>query len=434
MQAPLQCSQFGLFSQDQMRQFFRNLDKNCPYQNDPILCIMQPLVLNHYTLVNALGRGLSPTFTALSTKKSGLRPCDFLDVPINTYIGRIAGLEEEPIVARLREFDCRNNRLAQLGLVSDGFDTAVAAACNRYGAHRIAVILGTSTSGILETEQAYRRRDMKGALPEDFRYRTTHENYSVTDFVRRYLKLEGPALTISTACSSSAKVFASAYRLMDNNLCDAAVVGGVDSLCMTTLYGFSALEVVSSTPCRPADAERNGISIGEAAGFALLERPQGRNDVPALLGYGESSDAYHMSSPHPEGAGARLAMKRALQQSRLDTTQIDYINLHGTATRANDSAEDLAVSTLFGRLTPCSSTKGWTGHTLGAAGITEAVIVCLCLREGLLPASLNTTKVDPNFTMNVLLENHHQPLVRMLSNSFGFGGNNASLIFGYPEP
>ncbi len=394
---------------------------------------MQPLALSHPTSVNALGRGTASILQAIHTGTSGLRRCDFMDTVLDTWIGRVDGLEDEPVIARLKEFDCRNNRLAMLGLVADGFESNVAAARARHGAHRIAVIIGTSTSGILHTELAYQHRNAASKLPGDFMYRTTHDNYSVTDFVRRYLNLQGPALTLSTACSSSAKAFASASRMIQSGLCDAAVVGGVDSLCMTTLYGFSSLEVVSSAPCRPADAGRSGISIGEAAGFVLLEKPDGANDVPCLLGYGESSDAFHMSTPHPEGAGARLAMTRALERSGLDPAQIDYINLHGTATRANDSAEDLAVSGLFGSATPCSSTKGWTGHTLGAAGITEAVIGYLCLREGLLPASLNTVSVDPAFNMNVLLENHSQPVRRMLSNSFGFGGNNASLIFGYLE-
>lgn len=391
---------------------------------------MQPLALTHYTVVNALGRGVAATLDALQSRRSGLRRCDFMDAALDTWIGRVDGLEAEPVTARLGEYDCRNNRLAQLGLAADGFDSAIAAARARYGAHRIAVIIGTSTSGILDTELAYRARDAAGQLPPTFRYRTVHENYSVTDFARRYLQLQGPAFTVSTACSSSAKVFASASRLIASGLCDAAVVGGVDSLCFTTMYGFSSLEIVSTMPCRPADAERNGISMGEAAGFALLEKAEGRDDAICLLGYGESSDAYHMSSPHPEGMGARLAMSQALQRSGLDAADIDYINLHGTATRANDSAENMAVAALFGKRTPCSSTKGWTGHTLGAAGITETVIACLCLREGLLPASLNTITVDPAFTMNVLLENRRQPVKRVLSNSFGFGGSNAALILG----
>lgn len=353
-----------------------------------------------------------------------------MDAGLDTWIGRVEGLENESVPERLAEYDCRNNRLALLGMESDGFAAAVAAARHKYGAHRVAVIMGTSTSGILSTELAYRQRDAAGQLPASLHYLTTHENYSVTDFVRRYLQLQGPAFTISTACSSSAKVFASASRLIDSGVCDAAVVGGVDSLCFTTLYGFSSLQIVASEPCRPADAERNGISIGEAAGFALLEKADACEAEIQLLGYGESSDAYHMSTPHPEGAGARLAMTRALQNSGLEASQIDYINLHGTATRANDNAENLAVSAVFGSHTPCSSTKGWTGHTLGAAGITEAVIGCLSISAGLLPASLNTRTVDPEFSMHVLLQNRSQPVHVVLSNSFGFGGSNATLILG----
>ena len=374
-----------------------------------------------------------PMLTALLTGRSGLRRNDFMDAALDTYIGRIEGLEEESVIARLSEYDCRNNRLAMIGLATDGFEAAIAAARQRYGAHRIAVILGTSTSGILSTEVAYRELDANGKLPASYHYRTTHENYSVTDFTRRYLGLQGPALTVSTACSSSSKVFACASRMIATGLCDAAVVGGVDSLCFTTLYGFSSLEIVSTQPCRPADAERNGISIGEAAGFALLEKSAGRSDEICLLGYGESSDAHHMSTPHPEGAGARMAMEHALKRGGMDAAQIDYINLHGTATRANDKSEDLAVAAVFGSRTPCSSTKGWTGHTLGAAGIVEALISCLCVREGLLPASLNTVTRDPTFTMNVQMENRRQPVKRVLSNSFGFGGSNAAIILGTPS-
>lgn len=398
---------------------------------------MESLVLTRYTLTNALGRGVQATLTALRERRSGLRPCDFQDVALPAYIGRVDGLEIYPVADTLAEFDCRNHRLAQLALDQDGFRGAVAAARDRYGPKRVAVVLGTSTSGILETERAYRERDPKrGTLPQGFRFQHTHENYALADFVCRSLGLSGPALVISTACSSSAKVFASAARMIAGGACDAAVVGGVDSLCLTTLYGFSSLEVVSPEPCRPADADRSGISIGEAAGFALLERAGagGGQDGVRLLGYGESSDAYHMSSPHPEGAGAALAMSSALERAGLAPSQIDYINLHGTASKANDSAEDKAVFHLFGDEVPCSSTKGWTGHTLGAAGVTEAVIAALCLEEGLLPGSLNTRRVDPAFRSRILLENLRQPVKRVLSNSFGFGGNNCSLVLGWCEP
>jgi 3-oxoacyl-[acyl-carrier-protein] synthase-1 len=350
-------------------------------------------------------------------------------------VGEVTGLDDVSLPPHLAHYDCRNNRLAYLGLQHDGFLQAVAAARDRYGAGRIAIILGTSTSGILQTETAYCQRDpVTGALPGWYDYQHTHNIFSSGDFVRHVLQLTGPAYVISTACSSSAKVFVSAQRLMASGICDAVVVGGVDSLCATTLYGFSSLELVARGPCRPADANREGISIGEAVGYALLERPDSGShaNAPALLGSGESSDAYHMSSPHPEGVGALSAMQQALTSAALAPQDIDYINLHGTATRANDAVEDLAVSRLFGNGTPCSSTKGWTGHTLGAAGITEAVIACLCLERGLIPGSLNTTEVDPAFTSQVVVENSEQAVTRALSNSFGFGGNNCSLIFGIP--
>ncbi len=394
---------------------------------------MTPLLLSAFTVVNALGRGNAATYNALRSRQSGLRPCHLPFADLDTHVGEVAGLDDVVLSPHLAHYDCRNNRLAYLGLQHDGFMNAVAAARDRYGAGRIAVILGTSTSGILQTETAYRQRDpVTGALPEWFAYRYTHNVFSSGDFVRHVLQLTGPAYVISTACSSSAKVFASAQRLMALGLCDAAVVGGVDSLCATTLYGFSSLELVARGPCRPADVNREGISIGEAAGYALLERAEAdsRGKAVALLGCGESSDAYHMSSPHPEGAGALLAMQRALTSAGLAPEDIDYINLHGTASKANDAVEDRAVSRLFGNSTPCSSTKGWTGHTLGAAGITEAVIAGLCLEHGLMPGSLNTAEVDPAFTSQVVVENRKQPMARVLSNSFGFGGNNCSLVFG----
>jgi 3-oxoacyl-[acyl-carrier-protein] synthase-1 len=299
----------------------------------------------------------------------------------------------------------------------------------------VAVILGSSTSGILETEHAYRHRDpATGALPASYltRYRYTHNMFSVAHFVRTYLGLRGPAMVISTACSSSAKVFATAARFIEAGFCDAAVVGGVDSLCLTVLYGFASLELLSSGPCRPCDEDRDGLTLGESAGFALLEKagPAAPAGAVELLGYGESCDGYHMSHPHPEGAGAIGAMQGALRRSGLQPWDIDYINLHGTATRANDSIEDKAVNSVFGPSTPCSSTKGWTGHTLGAAGITEAVIAALCLTRSFVPGTLNTTRVDSSLRSHVLLENNEQPVRRVLSNIFGFGGNNCSLILG----
>lgn len=347
-------------------------------------------------------------------------------------MGEVAGVDAVQLPHHLTHFDCRNNRLALLGLMQDGFEDAVHAAIAQYGSQRIGVFLGTSTAGILQTELAYRRRDpQSGALPADFIYGTTHNTFSVADFVRQYFALTGPAVVVSSACSSSAKVFSSARRMLATGLIDAALVGGVDSLCLTTLYGFNSLGLTAETPCRPFDVQRSGISIGEAAAFALVERAPAHLDANAvlLLGTGESSDAYHMSSPHPEGLGAQMAMREALDMAGLQAKDIDYINLHGTATQSNDAAEGKAVAEVFGPNTPCSSTKGATGHTLGAAGGLEAVISALALQHKLIPGGLNTTQLDPALQLNYVLDNRAQPLKRVLSNSFGFGGTNCSLIF-----
>jgi len=249
--------------------------------------------------------------------------------------------------------------------------------------------------------------------------------------VQNYLGLRGPSMVVSTACSSSAKVFGAAARMIAAGLCDAAVVGGVDSLCLTTLYGFGSLGLLSAGYCRPFDSGRDGISIGEGAGFVLLEKPAANSAAQvALLGVGESCDAYHMSSPHPDGLGARLAMESALRDAGLAPGAIDYINLHGTGTPANDTMEDKAVVDLFGRQTRCSSTKGWTGHTLGACGAIEAIISALVIENGFLPGSVNTRELDPAMRLRYLIENAPVPAHRVMSNAFGFGGTNCSLVLG----
>jgi 3-oxoacyl-[acyl-carrier-protein] synthase-1 len=394
---------------------------------------LHPLQFSAFTLVTPLGAGTKATLDALLAGKSGLAPCDFIDVQLDTFIGRIKGLEDHPVPPDLAVYDCRNNRLARLGLGQDNFEEAVKSARERHGRERIGLFLGTSTSGILETELAYRQRDpVTGALPDTLNYFGSHSCYSVADFVQHVLDLAGPSMVVSTACSSSAKVFGSASRMIQAGLCDAAIVGGVDSLCLTTLYGFNSLGLVSNLPCRPFDADRNGISIGEAAGFVLLEKatPGSSPDSVMLLGVGESSDAYHMSTPHPEGLGARIAIQAALQTAGLSADDIDYINLHGTGTKSNDAAEDRAVFSVFGDRTPCSSTKGATGHLLGAAGVTEAIISALCIQHGFIPGGLNTQTLDPTLKSNYLTQNRLQTVNNVLSNSLGFGGSNCSLVFG----
>lgn len=389
------------------------------------------LSINTFTLTSSLGHGAAATLSALRDQRSGLRKCDFDTAELDTWIGRVDGIEDVTLPTALQRFDCRNNRLALLALEQDAFTAAIGKCRQRYGAGRIGVFLGTSTSGIQATELAYRSRDPdSGKLPDWFDLQNTHLIYSVVDFIRELLDLHGPSLAISTACSSSAKVFAAACRHMQAGLCDAALVGGVDSLCLTTLYGFNALQLVSSRPCRPWDRERDGISIGEAAGFALLERNNAGCSTIALLGYGESSDAHQIATPHPEGIGATLAMQHALQMSELASWDIDYINLHGTATSSNDASENAALQRVFGQPPAFSSTKGWTGHTLGAAGITEAIIACQVIEHGFIPGTLNTTHPDSALSGGIVLQGRSQEVRTVLSNSFGFGGSNCSLIFG----
>ncbi len=394
---------------------------------------MRPLAITAGTLTTALGAGCAATLAALQAQRTGLAPVQFEAVPLTTWTGEVAGVDGVTLPAHLAEFDCRNNRLAWLGFQQDGFLDAVAGARSRWGANRVGVFLGTSTSGLLQTETAYRHRTPGGALPADFRYAPTQNTYSLTAFVAAALGLHGPGWVVSTACSSSAKVFGTAARLIAAGLIDAAVVGGVDSLCLTTLYGFNSLELLSPDICRPFDVARNGLSIGEAAAFALVERDAERGPAPPqgwLLGVGESNDGYHMSTPHPQGAGAIAAMRGALTDANLQAAEIDYINLHGTATPSNDAAEARAVAQVFGPTVPCSSTKGATGHTLGAAGGVEALIALLAMRHGLLPAGLNVLQRDADLHVNYLRENRHAPLRRVASNSFGFGGSNAVLVFG----
>ena len=397
---------------------------------------MIPLLLSSYTATTSLGKGLDATVAGLRAGHSGLAPCNFETVELDTWIGQVAAVDDEKLPKSLADYDCRNNRLAQLGLEADGFADHVRAAIARYGKNRVGVFLGTSTAGILQTELAYRHRDPQtGALPADFIYRTTHNFFSLSEFTRDYFGLEGPAMAISTACSSSAKVFAVAARQLACGMIDAAIVGGVDSLCLTTLYGFASLQLTSPTPCRPYDVARNGISVGEGAAFALLERAPATPVAGSvlLLGTGESSDAYHMSSPHPEGLGAKMAMTAALRSARLNPADIDYLNLHGTATPANDAAEGKAVAALFGDRVPCSSSKGATGHTLGAAGAVEAIVCALALSHDFLPGSPHTENLDPSIPLQYLLHSRSGQVRHALTNSFGFGGSNCSLVFGVAQ-
>lgn len=391
-----------------------------------------PLAVGAVTVTSALGAGVAAHREALAGRLGGLRRNDFTDVPLETWIGRVPGLESAPVPGAASALDCRNNRLAWLALRQDGFLEAVAAARKRYGADRIALLVGTSTGSIGATEEAYRRLAEAGAIPPSLRAPVLHMAHSLGRFVQETLGLTGVCTTVTTACSSSAKVFAQAERLIRVGLADAAVVGGVDTLCGSVLFGFNALELVSPEPCQPFDVARRGISIGEAGGFALLERG---GEGPWLLGYGESSDAHHMSSPHPEGLGARIAIEAALATAGLAAPDVGYINLHGTASARNDEVEAVAIADLFPASTPAGSTKGWTGHTLGAAGFLEAVITLEALAAGCAPGMLTTTDLDPSCGPQIRTGPTSIERPFALSNSFGFGGSNCVLAFGVePRP
>ncbi len=387
---------------------------------------ISPLHISAYTATTACGHGKTGLIAAFEHERSGLSRNDFGVHPLDTWIGRVPGLESLAVPTAFAEIDCRNNRLAWLGLQADGFIDQAMAARQRYGADRIAVILGTSTSSIGATEQAYRESDAEGSFPVSMSSPVLHTPHSLGIFVQRVLGLHGPCVTVATACSSSAKVFAQAERLLRLGLADAAIVGGVDTLCGSVLFGFNSLALVAAEPCRPFDIARNGISIGEAAGFALLERGHGALE---LIGYGESSDAHHMSTPHPEGLGAERALDDALGRAGIDCSKIDYINLHGTASEKNDEVEAGLIARRFGAQTHASSTKGYTGHTLGAAGIVEASITMLALETGIRPGTVNTTTLDPRCGPQIRMRTEHAPVRRALSNSFGFGGNNCVLVF-----
>lgn len=389
------------------------------------------LSITGYTATSALGCGVELIRSSILDSRSGLRKNDFPGCDLETWIGRVDSLEAITLPQHLEHLNSRNNKLAWLGLQQDGFLTRVYELIDRIGVGRIGIVMATSTSSIGQTEEGYAHMGDSELLTGEYCQPEVHNLHSPGIFVAEVTGLTGPSLTISTACSSSAKVFATAARWINHGLVDAVLVGGVDSLCLSILYGFNSLELLSTGPCRPFDKLRDGISIGEAAGFALLVRNDLAPDAEFnLLGYGESSDAYHMSHPHPEGKGAILAMEQSLKRAGLPPSSIEYVNLHGTASKANDLVESYALSQLFSTQTLASSTKGWTGHTLGAAGILETVITLEAMKHDLLPGTLNCEHPDSDFRFPILTENTQKPIRTAMTNSFGFGGNNASLILG----
>ena len=384
-----------------------------------------------YTTSCAAGIGLAAVRKSIAAGRTGLAPGSWPGSRVATWLGMVpATIDGDDWPAALAAWDSRNNRLAWLGLGQDGFLDQARAAIARHGSARVGLVVGTSTSSIGRTEQAYRELLPDGTLAPQFVQPTVHNPHSTAAFLAHVLGLEGPVMTISTACSSSAKVFASAERWLDAGLVDAVIVGGVDSLCHSTLNGFDSLQLASRNLCRPFDAARDGLNIGEAAAFALLVRERPELPWARLAGYGETCDAHHMSSPHPEGLGARRAIERALARAGIEGRDIGYVNLHGTGTRTNDAVESLAIAAVLPPGVRASSTKGLTGHTLGAAGMVEAVLSMDVFATDLLPANFNLQELGADVACPVLEENLPRRVDFVLSNSFGFGGNNCVLVFG----
>lgn len=375
-------------------------------------------------IVSALGEGLEATRRALfEGDASGMRIEPGWLPAGPACVGKVTG-ELAPLPAPLAEWDCRNNRL--LAAAAAQIRPAIDAALSRHGPGRVALVIGTSTSGIASGEEAMAARLRDGAFPPGFSYRQ-QEIGAIAPLGARLLGVRGPAYTISTACTSGAKALLAAKRLLDLGIADAALAGGVDTLCRLTVGGFAALESTSPERCNPLSRNRKGINIGEGAALFLLAREAA---AVRLAGGGESSDAHHLSAPDPEGAGAERAMRDALDDAGARPQDIGYVNLHATATRKNDEMESRVMARVFPAGTPVSGTKPLTGHALGAAGALEAAFCWLALTDGLLPPHVWDGEADPDLPPLRLAARGERLAKRLvMSNSFAFGGSNASLIF-----
>lgn len=379
-------------------------------------------VITAMGLACALGDGCDAVFSALLRGVPVASPPPFA-LPFATVAGLVAG-PLEPVPAAYAAYDTRLARIALRTLPEVAPQVARARA--RYGADRVGIVVGTSTGGLDATEPAYRHYRAAGEHPQGFSLRRAHAFDAIGVLLRALLALSGPTYAVSTACTSSAKAIASARRLLRAGACDAVLVVGVDAVCETTLRGFHALGVLSAQPARPFAAARDGIHIGEGAALLLLERD---GDGPACIAaVGESSDAHSMSAPEPEGRGAADAMRRALAEAAVDPHEVDYLNAHGTGTVQNDLAESLSIRSVLPESVPVASTKGLTGHTLGACGTLEVALAALSIARGVLPASVGAAPVDPRISLALLHEPARARVRVALSNALAFGGSNACVV------
>ena len=387
---------------------------------------MQPLKVTGYSMLSALGTGRQQHLDALSQGRSGLG-----EHPVDLDFETAAGAVRQELPELPSSMQPWSTRLARMAYaLLQELDEPLQRARQKWRSDRIAVLLGTSTAGAETTEVAYKQFVDGGSFPRDYDFQRQHTFGAVLAVVRELAGVDGPSWMASTACTSSGKTFATAQRLIAAGAIDAAIVGGLDTLCTMTLTGFHALQALDRTPCRPFREDRNGISIGEGGAFALVERD---GDARVLIeGIGETSDAYHISAPHPQGLGAQAAMTEALQRAGRVPEDIDHVNAHGTGTRLNDSAEANAIHCVLGADVPTVSTKAYTGHTLGAAAAIELAFSACAIEEGWIPPAIGDGPIDPKIEVKIPTEKTTGDFRRVLSNSFAFGGNNVSLLVARP--
>jgi len=385
---------------------------------------MRALPLVDFSLCCALGSSVDAVARQLSTGQTGLRAAPFelgYAAPSGLLLDALP-----PLPGRLAAYETRQARLTVATL--EPLLGRIGATVRRVGAERVGVVLGSSNGGLDTTERVYAARLASSAATAALSLNAQHAFHAMLSVIRELTGIAGPAHVVSTACSSSGKAFASGARLIAAGLADAVLVGGIDALCEMTLRGFRSLGVLAEEPCRPFGVRRPGINIGEGAALFLLERDADAG--LALLGCGETSDGYHMTAPEPDGEGAERAMQQALHDAQLDPSAIDLINAHATGTDQGDSSEARALERLFGARTPVISTKGYTGHALGAAGAVEAALSLICMQRSLIPCSLGAAPLDASLALDVVQQPRSASLRNVLSNSFAFGGSNVCVIFG----
>ena len=391
-------------------------------------------------IANCLGTDNRTVFERAFAGADAFSPASaFYAFPFPTVLGIMPSPLTSGGAWSAQDPDCIPTRLATVMLPSvRQLRPAVRAAVDRWGARRVAYVFASSTGGLEETERSLAPDPRLPLSSAVYRY-ADHGIDAASAAVAHSLGMEGVCMAISTACSSSFNALASAIRLIDCGLADAVVVGSADSLCRTTIFGFHSLGLTASTAMQPFARDRSGITLGEGSAYVLIERDAEATRHHALAwvtGIAAASDAFHHTSPHPEGIGGQLCMRQALERAGLTPNEVDYVSAHGTGTRLNDAVEAAAVRQVFERRVPMTATKSLTGHTLGSAGLTALILVVESLRRQEIPATLRAAPPDDSLGVAVVDKLTRARLQHVLVNAFGFGGSNVSVVVSQrsPEP